>query len=195
MEGRSTDQGWVTAARSTLVFSLLFGVLFPFTIVFLAQRIFPWRADGSLVTVDHRPIGSVLVEQPFPGDRYFHGRPSAGHDNPMLMAASNEAPGNPALRRQVARRARAIERRDHVPASRIPVDIVTASGSGIAPDISPAAAYLQVARVAKAWSLPATRVRALVRSHVQARQWGIFGEPRVNVLMLNLALRRLAGDQ
>lgn len=187
----SSDQGWQTAIRSTLTLSVIMGLIFPLAVVSLAQVFFPSQANGSLVKQGQKLVGSTLVAQPFMGDRYFHGRPSAANDDPTAASGSNEAPSNPELRKQVAQRASIIEARDRVPASRIPVDLVTASGSGIDPDISPAAAYLQVARVAEARGLTENSVQALVKSHIQTPQWGLFGQPRVNVLTLNMALNRL----
>jgi potassium-transporting ATPase KdpC subunit len=184
--------------RSGLVlvvaFTLLTGVAYPLAVTAIAQTAFPWRAGGSLIRRGGLIIGSELVGQPFSGAGYFWGRPSATGRVPYDAAASsgsNLGPLNRVLRADVERRI-AVLRAAH-PESRgpVPVDLVTASASGLDPHISPAAALYQLPRVARERGLPAPVVRELVRRHTAGRQLGILGEPRVNVLALNLALDSL----
>lgn len=174
-----------------LALTLLVGVAYPLAVTGLAQLAFPHRADGSLVERDGQVVGSRLVGQAFAGARYFHPRPSAageGYDA-MASAASNLGPTNPELVRQVRAR-RAAYRRDNGlrPGQQVPVDAVTASGSGLDPHISVANARLQATRVARARGLALDDVLALVASHTDGRSLGFLGEPGVNVLELNLAL-------
>ena len=174
-----------------LALTLLVGVAYPLAVTGLAQLAFPHRADGSLVERDGQVVGSRLVGQAFAGARYFHPRPSAageGYDA-MASAASNLGPTNPELVRQVRAR-RAAYRRDNGlrPVQQVPVDAVTASGSGLDPHISVANARLQATRVARARGLALDDVLALVASHTDGRSLGFLGEPGVNVLELNLAL-------
>lgn len=174
-----------------LALTLLVGVAYPLAVTGLAQLAFPHRADGSLVERDGRVVGSRLVGQAFAGARYFHPRPSdagEGYDA-MASAASNLGPTNPELVRQVRAR-RAAYRRDNGlrPGQQVPVDAVTASGSGLDPHISVANARLQATRVARARGLALDDVLALVASHTDGRSLGFLGEPGVNVLELNLAL-------
>jgi K+-transporting ATPase ATPase C chain len=174
-----------------LALTLLVGVAYPLAVTGLAQLAFPHRADGSLVEHDGRVVGSRLVGQAFAGARYFHPRPSAageGYDA-MASAPSNLGPTNPELVRQVRAR-RVAYRRDNGlrPGQQVPVDAVTASGSGLDPHISVANARLQATRVARARGLALDDVLALVASHTDGRSLGFLGEPGVNVLDLNLAL-------
>jgi K+-transporting ATPase ATPase C chain len=150
--------------------------------------LFPAQADGSLLIRDGQVRGSQLIAQPFTGDGYFQARPSAANYDPMAAAGSNLARTNPALQERVQASITAVAAREGVAPAQVPSDLVTQSGAGMDPELSPAAAQLQIARVARSRGLPAERVSALVRAHTQGPQWGVFGQPRVNVMTLNLAL-------
>jgi K+-transporting ATPase ATPase C chain len=187
----SLDQsggGWLGALRFAVVAIVLIGLAFPLFATALGQALFPTQAHGSLIVRDGAPVGSSLVAQPFAADKYFQPRPSAASFDPRAMSGSNWAPSNPALRERIAASSEAIATREGVAASAIPVDLVTASGSGIDPHISPAAARLQAARVAKARGMDVAEVQALIAANTQAPTFGILGQSRVNVLELNLAL-------
>lgn len=174
-----------------LVFTLLLGLVYPVIITGIAHVAFPSAAQGSLVRDGDRIVGSSLIGQPVDDPRYFWGRPSATAPVPYNAAASagsNLGPMNPALRAAVAARMNALHEADPPNQSPVPVDLVTSSGSGLDPHISPAAAYYQVARVARARNLSVARVQALVDDAVEPRTFGFIGEARVNVLLLNLAL-------
>ena len=176
---------------SLLLLTLLTGVFYPLAVTGLAQLLFPTAANGSVLVRDGKPVGSALIGQPFSDPRYFWGRPSATAPFPYNGASSggsNLGPTNPALADAVKQRIAALRAVDPENTKPVPVDLVTASGSGLDPQISPAAAEFQVERVARARGIGADDVRKLVTASTQKRQWGIFGEPRVNVLQLNLAL-------
>jgi K+-transporting ATPase ATPase C chain len=181
-----------TAILYTLVTGLLLGVGYPLVITAIAHALFPKQASGSLIIRDGNLIGSQLIGQPFTEPAYFHSRPSAagsGYDA-TASSGSNLAPTNRALIDRVHQSVAA----EKQPSGDVPVDLVTASGSGLDPDISPAAAYYQVPRVAQQRHLPESSVRDLVTAHITTRQFGLLGEPRVNVLELNLALDKV-GEQ
>src|SRR5581483_865495 len=167
------------------------GVAYPLLVTGIAQVAFKHQANGSLIEKDGKVLGSELIGQPFSDPKYFWSRPSATSPQPYNGASSsgsNQGPTNPALKEAVEGRVKALRDAGGDPAKPIPVDLLTASGSGLDPHISPAAADYQVARIAKARSLPEQRVRELVAKHTEGRQLGILGEPVVNVLKLNLAL-------
>jgi K+-transporting ATPase ATPase C chain len=180
--------GLGTATRFALVAILAFGLLLPLVGVLLGQTLFPAQAHGSLIDRNGKVLGSALIAQPFADNRYFRPRPSAAGFDPRAMSGSNWAPSNPALRERIAANSAEVVAREHVAADAIPSDLVTASGSGMDPHISPAAAALQVARVARTRHMEPERVQALVAAHTEAPTFGVFGQARVNVLQLNLAL-------
>jgi K+-transporting ATPase ATPase C chain len=179
------------ALLMTLVLCVLTGVIYPGFVTGLARAFFPKQADGSLVTVNGQVVGSALIGQPFTRPEYFHPRPSAAGSGYDASASSgtNKGPTDAKLADTlVAQRVDSAVAVDGGVKGKIPSDMVTASASGLDPDISPANAQLQVARVAKARGADSTAVRALLDAHTQGRQFGFFGEPRVNVLLLNIAV-------
>jgi K+-transporting ATPase ATPase C chain len=192
------------ALAAMVVLTLLTGVIYPLAVTLVARVAFPWQAAGSLVQADGshvdgspddatRVVGSALIGQGFDDPRYFWSRISATTPpyNGASSSGSNLGPTNPALLDAVNARIQALRGADDKDTRPIPVDLVTSSGSGLDPHISPAAAEWQIPRVARARGIDPERVRELVRRHVERRQLGILGEPRVNVLLLNLALDRL----
>jgi K+-transporting ATPase ATPase C chain len=174
-----------------LLLSLLTGVVYPLTVTGLAQLLFAHEAGGSLIERDGKPAGSALIGQNFGAPGYFWSRPSATSPyayNASASGGSNQGALNPALAEAVAARVKALRDADHGNAAPVPVDLVTASASGLDPHISPAAAAYQLARVARARNLGEQQVRSLIDAATEGRQLGFLGEPRVNVLRLNLAL-------
>lgn len=174
-----------------LVMTAITGVLYPLAATGLARLFFPQQAGGSLIVKDGKPVGSVLIGQSFTAPKYFWGRPSATSPNAYNASASsgsNQGPTNPALTDAVKQRIAALRAVDPGNSAPVPVDLVTTSGSGLDPEISPAAAQYQLARVARARGLDAAQVQALVNDYTRGRQFGLLGEPRINVLQLNLAL-------
>jgi potassium-transporting ATPase KdpC subunit len=183
------------AVTLTLLLCGLTGLIYPGIVTALAQLLFPWQANGSLVEVGGHRVGSALIGQPFSRPGYFRPRPSAagaGYDG-TASGGSNKGPTDRKLADTlIAGAVDRVVKDDGVERGKIPTDMVTASGSGLDPHISPANAEAQVARVARARSMKSDVVRALVHQHIEGRQFGFLGEPRVNVLRLNLALDSIA---
>jgi len=181
----------VPALRMLVVVSLLTGIVYPLVVTGVAQLAFNRTANGSLIVVDGKTMGSSLVGQPFDDPKYFWSRPSATSPQPYnagASAASNQGARNPALADSVTARIKALRDADPGNAAPVPVDLVTASGSGLDPHISIAAAAYQVPRVARARGIALDKVLALLAEHTEGRTIAVIGEPRVNVLELNLAL-------
>jgi K+-transporting ATPase ATPase C chain len=175
----------------TLFLTGITGIIYPLAMTGIAQVVFPHQANGSLIVEGDQVIGSELIGQNFSGEGYFHPRPSAAGDkgyDATSSGGSNLGPNDAGLQKRIGDSAKQLA--EQKPGAPIPVDLVTTSGSGLDPHISPAGAELQVARVAKARNLSEDAVRELVRVNTEGRQLGILGDPRVNVLLLNLALDR-----
>jgi K+-transporting ATPase ATPase C chain len=174
-----------------VVLSAITGLVYPFAVTGIAQGVFPRQANASMIESNGKAAGSELIGQPFGSPKYFWSRPSATSPYPYNASSSsgsNQGPTNPALTDAVSARVKALRVADPENKASVPADLVTASGSGLDPHISPAAAEYQVGRVAKARNVDPQKVRALVAAATEGRQLGFFGEPRVNVLRLNLAL-------
>src|SRR6202011_4575075 len=179
-----------TATIYTIVSVVIFGFIYPLVTTLLSQVIFPKQAAGSMLYLDSKPIGSAIIGQLWTKPQYLHGRPSAagkGYD-PTSTGATNLGPTSKKLIDSTRAAIVALRKENPDGAGPIPMDLITSSASGIDPDISPEAAYYQAARVAKARHLPLDRVRTLIAQHVSGRTLGVLGEPRVNVLEVNLAL-------
>jgi K+-transporting ATPase ATPase C chain len=176
------------AALYVPVVLLGFGLLYSVVGAVLGGSAFPHTAAGSMFEQNGKILGSELVAQPFAAPRYFQPRPSASNYDPMAAAGSNMARSNPDMRKRIADTIAAVAARDGIDPGEVPSDLATQSGSGMDPDLSPAAARVQVARVARARGLSPAQVEALVGAHIRGRQFGVLGQPRVNVLELNLAL-------
>jgi potassium-transporting ATPase KdpC subunit len=179
------------------IFTILTGLVYPLVVTGIAQVVFPWQANGSLIVRNGQPVGSALIGQPFDDPKYFWGRLSAtspagytafNGDKLTGSSGSNYGPLNPALVEAAQARIKALQEADPSNTAPIPVDLVTASGSGLDPHMSPAAAAYQVGRVARARGLSEDTVRQMVAQHTEGRTFGLLGEPRVHVLALNLAL-------
>ncbi|MGO9454775.1 MAG: K(+)-transporting ATPase subunit C [Candidatus Binataceae bacterium] len=183
---------WISI-RMTILLTVLLGLVYPFAMTAIGQVIFPYQAQGSLIGHNGTIVGSKLIGQSFASAKYFHSRPSAagnGYD-PTSSGGSNLGPTSKALMDAVSKRVKDVMTSEGVPASQVPIDLVTASGSGLDPDISPAAADIQVARIAKARGVSSDAVRQLIQDNTHGRWLGLFGEAGVNVLTLNLALDEL----
>ena len=181
-----------TSILFTLVTAVLLGIIYPLIVTGFAMALFPHKAAGSLILKDGQIIGSELLAQSFTSDRYFHPRPSAagnGYDAPS-SGGTNLAQSNAKLVARIQGDIDAAAAKN--PGKPVPIDMVTYSGSGLDPDITPDNAYYQAPRVAQARNLPVDQVRALIATHISPRDLGLFGEPRVNVLSLNLALDQLS---
>jgi potassium-transporting ATPase KdpC subunit len=179
------------AASLLVLMTVLLGIVYPLVITGVVKVAFPREAEGSLIYKDGKLIGSTLIGQSFSDPKYFWGRPSATTPQPyngLASSGSNLGPLNPALLDQIKANAKALHEADPDNRQSIPVDLVTASASGLDPEISPAAAHYQAARVARARNLPLAQVEALIGTHEQGRLFGFIGERRINVLGLNLAL-------
>ena len=182
------------AVSLLVLMTLLVGIVYPLVIAGAAKTAFPQQAAGSLIYQDGKLIGSTLIGQSFSDPKYFWGRPSATTPQPyngLASSGSNLGPLNPALIDAVKANAKALHDADPDNQQPVPVELVTASASGLDPEVSPAAAEYQAARVARARHLELTQVEMLIKSHERERLWGFIGEPRINVLELNLALDRL----
>jgi potassium-transporting ATPase KdpC subunit len=177
-----------------IVLTIITGLIYPLSITGFAQFFFPFESNGSLIMKEGKPIGSILIGQHFDGPEFFWGRPSATQPYPYNASSSsgsNMGPSNPALQRVVRERIAHLKSADPDHSNYIPVDLVTASGSGLDPHISPAAAEYQIRRIAHARKLEESRVSSIVAASIERRQFGILGEPRVNVLRLNMALNEM----
>ncbi|NYF36876.1 potassium-transporting ATPase subunit KdpC [Stenotrophomonas sp. JAI102] len=182
------DSSWRPALVLGASSLLLLGLAYAVATTSVSRVLFPAQADGSLLLRDGQVRGSMLIAQPFVGDGYFQARPSAANYDPMAAAGSNMARSNPALQERVQASITAVAAREGVTPAQVPGDLVTQSGAGMDPELSPAAAQVQIARVARSRGLPVDQVAALVKAHTLGPQWGVFGQPRVNVMTLNLAL-------
>jgi len=191
-EAPAAHSVWKTAILFTLVTTLLFGIVYPLVMTGIAGLIFPYQANGSLILRNGQVIGSELIAQSFTSDKYFHPRPSAagnGYDA-TNSGGTNLAQSNAKLAQRIQASIDALQKQN--PGKPVPIDMVTTSGSGLDPDITPDDAYYQAPSVAKARGVSEERIHELIAQHIQQRQLGVFGEPRVNVLELNLALDQIS---
>jgi potassium-transporting ATPase KdpC subunit len=184
-----------TSAILLVIMTVITGLIYPLLITGIAQIAFPANANGSIIVRDGKVVGSALIGQSFTGPRYFHGRPSATGPfpyNALASSGSNLGPLHPALLDSVRRRALEFRATDSSATRSIPVDLVTASASGLDPHISVMAAFVQIARVARARGMSEDLIHGIVERRIEGRQFGVLGEPRVNVLLLNLDLDRIS---
>jgi potassium-transporting ATPase KdpC subunit len=180
-----------TAFILLILFTFLTGLIYPAIVTGFAQLLFPWQANGSFIQYKHQIVGSLLLGQSFTNANYFWGRPSATTPfpyNPENSSGSNMGPTNPTFLNTVKERVANLHKADPQNLQLIPVDLITASASGLDPDISPLAAFYQIPRIAKARGIRESDIQLLVHSLIKNRFWSLLGEPRVNVLQLNLAL-------
>ena len=192
LETSTVHPVWKTAILFTLVTTLLFGIIYPLVMTGIAGLLFPHQANGSLILQNGQVIGSELIAQSFTSDKYFHPRPSAagnGYDA-TSSGGTNLAQSNAKLATRIQGDIDTLQKQN--PGKPVPIDMVTTSGSGLDPDVTPDNAFYQVSRVAKARGISEDKIRELISQHVAQRQLGLFGEPLVNVLELNLALDRLS---
>jgi K+-transporting ATPase ATPase C chain len=192
LETSTVHPVWKTAILFTLVTTLLFGIIYPLVMTGIAGLLFPHQANGSLILQNGQVIGSELIAQSFTSDKYFHPRPSAagnGYDA-TSSGGTNLAQSNAKLATRIQGDIDALQKQN--PGKPVPIDMVTMSASGLDPDVTPDNAFYQVSRVAKARGISEDKIRELISQHVAQRQLGLFGEPRVNVLELNLALDQLS---
>ena len=183
------DTGNLRASIGLAVVTLLvMGLLYSLAGAGLGRVLFPNQATGSIIERDGKAVGSALIPQPFVADGYFQARPSGPGYDPMAAAGSNQARSNPDLRKRIDEARAAVAVREGIAAETVPIELITQSGGGLDPHVTPQGALVQAARVAKARGLDAARVEELIAQHTEAPQFGVFGQPRVNVLELNLAL-------
>ncbi|MBF0519338.1 MAG: potassium-transporting ATPase subunit KdpC [Nitrospirae bacterium] len=183
-----------TSIVSLVVFTVMLGIIYPLAMTGIAQAVFPDKANGSIIVKNGKTVGSSLIGQPFSAPGYFWSRPSATTPYPyngVSSSSSNLGQNNPDLQKALADRISALKTADPENTKPIPIDLITSSGSGLDPHISPAAALYQIHRVAKHRGLSESIVTSLVEKHTEPRQFGIFGEPVVNVVKLNIALDKL----
>src|SRR6185295_5247701 len=179
------------ALITVILFTILTGLIYPGLVTVVVQLIFPWKANGSILKKNGTPIGSLLIGQSFTEDNYFYSRPSATSPFPYngeSSGGSNIGPSNPEFLKTIQNRVNQLQKKSLTNNNSVPVDLVTASGSGLDPDISPFAAYYQIPRIAKLRHLSEKEIKNLIDKLIQVRQFGFLGEPRVNVLKLNLPL-------
>jgi len=191
-EASSTHPVWKTAILFTLVTTLLLGIIYPLVMTGIAGLLFPHQANGSLILQNGQVIGSELIAQSFTSDKYFHPRPSAagnGYDA-TSSSGTNLAQSNAKLATRIQGDIDTLQKQN--PGKPVPIDMVTTSGSGLDPDVTPDNAFYQAPRVAKARGISEDKTRELISQHISQRQLGLWGEPRVNVLELNLALDQLS---
>lgn len=172
----------------SLVALLVMGMLYSLAGAGLGRVLFPYQATGSIIERDGKAVGSALIAQPFVGDGYFQARPSGPNYDPMAAAGSNQARTNPDLRKRIDETRAAVAAREGIGAADVPIELITQSGGGLDPHITPQGAQVQAARVAKARGLDTAHVEQLIAQHTEGLQFGLFGQSRVNVLELNLAL-------
>ena len=187
-----------TALLLILLFSILTGIVYPIIVTGIAQFLFPWKANGSIFKEKGKLVGSKLIGQSFTDNKYFWGRPSATPSfpyNSQYSSGSNLGPSNPALYLAIKSRLDILHRADPENKNLIPRGLIAASGSGLDPDISPGAALYQIPRIAKNRHLPEKDIANILQANIKNRTLGILGEPRVNVLQLNLALDNLTHDK
>lgn len=192
-ETSTLDNGYNLRAALglSLVSLLVMGFAYSLVGAGLGRVLFPYQASGSLIERDGQVVGSALVPQPFPADRYFQARPSGPNYDPMAAAGSNLARSNPDLRKRIDETRATIAAREGIEPAAVPIELITQSGGGLDPHITPRGARVQAARVARARGLTVTQVEALIAVHIEAPQFGLLGQARVNVLELNLALDAL----